>query len=257
MIRPARDRLGGSARSLARRALAAVARRAERPELIATFYSGARQLLHEEIAIKAVLGAVLRRDATYVDVGTNRGQLLAAALAAAPEGRHVAFEPIPQLAAELRRSFPQVDSRQLALSAEPGTAQFCHFRTMDGWSGLRRSPEISDERGTPEYIEVSLSTLDIELAELEPRVIKIDVEGAELQVIQGGRSLLAATKPFVIFEHAAAAAALYGSPSVALFHSLEELGYEIFAITGDGPYTPADFAASTGVVNWFARPRRS
>jgi FkbM family methyltransferase len=241
--------------SLTHRALGAVARRVERPELVATFYSGARRLLHEEIAIKAVLAAVLRRDATYVDVGTNRGQLLGAALATAPAGRHVAFEPIPQLAAQLKRSFPQVDTRQLALSSEPGTAEFCHFRTMDGWSGLRRSPEVSDERGAPEYIDVSLSTLDIELAELVPRVIKIDVEGAELQVVQGGSALLAATKPFVIFEHAAAAAALYDSPSVALFDSLGELGYEIFTITGDGPYTRAGFAASTDVVNWFARPR--
>jgi FkbM family methyltransferase len=240
--------------SLTHRVLSAVARRVERPELVASFYSGARQLLHEEIAIKAVLAAALRRDATYVDVGANRGQLLAAALATAPEGRHIAFEPIPQLAAELGRSFPQVDTRRLALSAEPGTAEFCHFRTMDGWSGLRRSPEVSDERGAPEYIEVSLSTLDIELAELEPRVIKIDVEGAELQVVQGGSSVLADTKPFVIFEHVAAAAALYGSPSVALFDTLSELGYEIFTITGDGPCPRASFAASTGVVNWFARP---
>jgi FkbM family methyltransferase len=241
--------------SLTHRALGAVARRVERPELVATFYPGARQLLHEEIAIKAVLAAVLRRDATYVDVGTNRGQLLGAALATAPAGRHVAFEPIPQLAAQLKRSFPQVDTRQLAVSSEPGTAEFCHFRTMDGWSGLRRSPEVSDERGAPEFIEVSLSTLDIELAELQPRVIKIDVEGAELQVVRGGSTVLAANKPFVIFEHAAAAAALYGSPSVALFDLLGELDYEIFTITGDGPYTRAAFAASTGVVNWFARPQ--
>jgi FkbM family methyltransferase len=243
--------------SLTHRALSAVARRVERPELVATFYSGARELLHEEIAIKAVLAAALRDHATYVDVGTNRGQLLGMALATAPEGRHVAFEPIPQLAAELRRSFPQVDTRELALSAEPGTAEFCHFRTMDGWSGLHRSPEISDERGAPEYIEVSLSTLDVELAGLEPGVVKIDVEGAELQVVQGGRNVLAAKKPFVIFEHVAAAAALYDSPSAALWDALHELGYEIFTITGDGPCTRSDFAASTGVVNWFARPRAS
>jgi FkbM family methyltransferase len=243
--------------SLTHRALSAVARRVERPELLATFYSGARELLHEEIAIKAVLGAALRDHATYVDVGTNRGQLLGMALATAPEGRYVAFEPIPQLAAELRRSFPQVDTRELALSAEPGTAEFCHFRTMDGWSGLHRSPEISDERGAPEYIEVSLSTLDIELAGLDPGVIKIDVEGAELKVVQGGRNVLAAKKPFVIFEHVAAAAALYDSPSASLWDALHELGYEIFTITGDGPCTRSDFAASTGVVNWFARPQGS
>jgi FkbM family methyltransferase len=243
--------------TLVHRAIASLSRRARRPELLATFYPGARRLLHEEIAVEAVLAAVLREDATYVDVGTNRGQLLRVALRAAPAARHVAFEPIPELAAELRREFPLLDSRQLALSAQPGTAEFCHFRTMDGWSGLRRSLEVSDERGAPEYIEVRVSTLDIELAELQPRVIKIDVEGAELDVVQGGREVLARAKPFVIFEHVPSASALYGSPPAAVYDELRSLGYEIFAITGEGPFERDEFTAREDVVNWFARPPAS
>ncbi len=236
------------------RGLASVARRTQRPELLATFYGGARQLLHEEIAIEALLAALLRHDATYVDVGTNRGQLLSQALRVAPAGRHVAFEPIPELAAELRERFPQVETRELALGAQAGAAEFCHFRTMDGWSGLRRSLEVSDERGDPEYIEVKLSTLDAELHSREPRLLKIDVEGAELEVVRGGRELLAGAKPIVIFEHVAAAAALYGSLSTALWDALTELDYEVFSVTGGGPYTREGFAAARAVVNWLARP---
>jgi FkbM family methyltransferase len=243
--------------TLVPRAIAWLSRRVQRPELLATFYPGARRLLHEEIAVEAVLAAVLRDDATYVDVGTNRGQLLRVALRAAPAGRHVAFEPIPELAAELRREFPLLDSRQLALSAQPGTAEFCHFRTMDGWSGLRRSLEVSDERGAPEYIEVRVSTLDVELAELQPRVIKIDVEGAELEVVRGGREVLARARPFVIFEHVPSASALYGSPPGAVWDELRALGYEIFAITGEGPFERDEFTAREDVVNWFARPGAS
>jgi FkbM family methyltransferase len=243
--------------TLVHRAIASLSRRVQRPELLATFYPGARRLLHEEIAVEAVLAAVLRDDATYVDVGTNRGQLLRVALRAAPAGRHVAFEPIPELAAELRREFPLLDSRQLALSAQPGTAEFCHFRTMDGWSGLRRSLEVSDERGAPEYIEVRVSTLDVELAELQPRVIKIDVEGAELEVVQGGREVLARAKPFVIFEHVPSASALYGSPPGAVWDELRALGYEIFSITGEGPFERDAFVAREEIVNWFARPAAS
>jgi FkbM family methyltransferase len=243
--------------TLVHRAIASLSRRVQRPELLATFYPGARRLLHEEIAVEAVLAAVLRDDATYVDVGTNRGQLLRVALRAAPAGRHVAFEPIPELAAELRREFPLLDSRQLALSAQPGTAEFCHFRTMDGWSGLRRSLEVSDERGAPEYIEVRVSTLDVELAELQPRVIKIDVEGAELEVVQGAREVLARAKPFVIFEHVPSASALYGSSPGAVWDELRALGYEIFAITGEGPFERDAFTAREEVVNWFARPAAS
>lgn len=241
-------------RAFTHRAISSLGRRLQRPELVATFYAGARRMLHEEIAVQAVLAALLRADATYVDVGTNRGQLLGEALRVAPVGRHIAFEPIPELAEQVRKVFPGVDVRQLAVSAQPGSAEFCHFKTMDGWSGLRRSPEVSDERGHPEYIQVRLSTLDTELAGVSPRVVKIDVEGAELDVVRGGREALARSRPFVLFEHVAAAAALYGSPSTALWDELDGLGYEVFSITGDGPFARDAFAATSGVINWLARP---
>lgn len=125
---------------LLRRVVGSLSRRLDRPELLATFYPTARQELREEISMRGVLASVLRADSAYVDVGANRGQILGEAVRLAPEGRHVAFEPIPRLAAEAKRSFPGVDFRQMALGAEPGAAEFCHFRTLDGWSGLRRSP---------------------------------------------------------------------------------------------------------------------
>ena len=115
-----------------------------------------------------MLASALRNDSIYVDIGSNRGQLLREALRVAPRARHIAFEPIPDLAAELAASFPQVDTRRLALGAAAGSADFCHFRKLDGWSGLRRSPEISDTRGDPEQITVQVSTLDLELAGLRP-----------------------------------------------------------------------------------------
>jgi FkbM family methyltransferase len=237
-----------------RRTIGAVARRLGRPELPAALYAGARQELHEEIAIGAVLASGLRGDATYVDVGTNRGQILREAVRVAPRGRHIAFEPIPALAAALARAFPDVECRQAALGTRPGTARFCHFRSLDGWSGLQRSPEISDERGDPEYITVNVSTLDKEIGDLMPRVVKIDVEGAELGVVDGGRSLLSHARPLVIFEHVAAAAALYGASPDALWDLFTELNYEIFSVTGDGPFTRVAFAENTAVVNWLARP---
>ena len=240
--------------SPARRMLAAASRRLGRPELLAAFYGGARQALREEIAIRAILAGVLRRDATYVDVGANLGQILGEAVRLAPGGRHVAFEPIPAVAAELSRAFPGVDCRRLALGARPGEEQFCHFRKLEGWSGLRRSPEITDEKGDPEFITVAVSTLDAELADSDPAVIKIDVEGAERDVIEGGRALLSRARPVLVVEHVASAARLYGSSSEDLWDLLDGLGYEILAVTGQAPLGRAEFAASTGIVNWLARP---
>jgi FkbM family methyltransferase len=240
--------------ALRRRAVGAVSRRLQRPELLAALYPGTRQALRDEIGIRAVLASTLRSDATYVDVGANRGQVLREAVRVAPRGQHIAFEPIPSVAAELARAFPSVDCRQLALGARADTAQFCHFRSLDGWSGLRRSTEISDQQGDPEYITVTVSTLDAELRERTPCVVKIDVEGAELEVMEGARVLLSTAKPVLIFEHVPAAAALYGHPPGAVWDLLTELGYETFSVLGDGPFVRQAFLDSGEVVNWLARP---
>jgi FkbM family methyltransferase len=239
---------------LVSRAGGAVARRLGRPELLAVLDARARQAQREAVGISAILAATLRGAGSYVDVGTNRGQLLREAARVAPRGHHVAFEPIPALAAEVARAFPEVDCRRLALGASPGVAQFCHFRKLDGWSGLRRSPQVSDERGRPEYITVEVSTLDLELADLTPSIVKIDVEGAELEVLEGGRALLSKVRPMIIFEHVSEASALYGAAPEAPWDLLTDLGYEIFAVTGDGPCTRSAFAEAGSVVNWLATP---
>jgi FkbM family methyltransferase len=240
--------------SLTGRILGAVSRRLDRPELLAAVYPAVRQAGRDEIAIRALLLAALRDGADYVDVGANLGQVLAEAVRVSPHGAHVAFEPIPRVAAELAQRFPSVDCRRLAVGASSGEAEFCHFRKLDGWSGLRRSPEISDERGDPEYITVAISTLDAELDGRDPRVVKIDVEGAELEVLQGGRVLLERARPLVIFEHVAAAAALYGSRSEEVWDLFAELDYEVFTVTGEGPLSRESFATAENVVNWLARP---
>ncbi len=237
----------------ARRAIAWASRRMERPELLAAFYPGARLEWREELAIRAILAASLRPGTTYVDVGTNRGQLLGEAVAAQPRGEQVAFEPVPQLAEELERRFPQVDCRRVALSDRPGSSEFWHFRALDGWSGLRRSPLISDEQGDPQRLEVRVSTLDAELADLRPALVKIDVEGAELGVLEGGRELLRSVKPLLIVECVAAASQLYGATPGAVWDLLDELGYEMLPVTGGAPVA-RDAFGGPAAINWLARP---
>jgi FkbM family methyltransferase len=236
------------------RAVASASRRMGRPELLAAVNAAARQAQREDVGIAAVLACTLHGDGTYVDVGANRGQVLREAVRVAPRGRHIAFEPVPSLAAELSRAFPAVDCRAKAIGARAQTTEFCHFRRLDGWSGLRRNPHISDERGEPEYITVEVSTLDIELEGLRPNVIKIDVEGAELQALEGARSVLRGARPVVIFEHVFDAAESYGVAPGAPWELLSQLGYEIFTATGEGPFDRSRFTAASNVVNWLATP---
>ncbi len=241
--------------AVTRRVIGGVSRRVGRPELLAAVSPQARQSQYDALAVNAVLAGTLRADATYVDVGTNRGQVLREALRVAPHGRHVAFEPIPALAAEVARAFPSVDCRALALGERSQTTQFCHFTALDGWSGLRRQPQVSDERGRPQYITVQVSTLDEQLAGIVPAVLKIDVEGAERGVLEGARATLARARPLVILEHTAEAAALYDTTSDAVWDLAYELGYRIFAVTGEGPFARGQLNAATGTVNWLLVPR--
>ncbi len=238
--------------TFSRRLLGAIARRSGRPELVSAFYAGARTEEQEAIGIAAVLAVRLPPAGCYVDVGTNRGQVLREAVRIAPQAQHVAFEPIPALAAEVRSEFPRVDCRALALGARPERTRFCHFTRLDGWSGLRRNPDVSDEQGAPEYFDVEVSTLDAELAGHTPDVLKIDVEGAELAVLEGGRELLARARPAVVFEHVPAASALYGYGSGELWDLLNVCGYRIMSVTGRGPFERDAFLAASGVVNWLA-----
>jgi FkbM family methyltransferase len=231
-----------------------ISRRLDRPELLAVIDASARREQQEAIGISAALASTLRNDGVFVDVGANRGQILSDAVRVAPRARHIAFEPIPQLAAEIARAFPDVDCRALALGAAAEVSQFCYFTKLDGWSGLRRSNKVTDSQGEPEYITVNVSTLDSELAGITPSVVKIDVEGAELAVMQGGVEMLARARPLLIFEHVHDASALYEASAQDLFELLSEHGYLIYSATGQGPFDGGAFERASDVVNWLAVP---
>src|SRR5262249_9443433 len=101
---------------------------------------------------RVVLASTLAHDSTFVDVGANQGKMLGEALRVAPNGRHLAFEPLPGLASELRLAFPQVDVREIALSDRGGDTSFVHVVNANGYSGLR-------ERDYPPGVEVEEITV--------------------------------------------------------------------------------------------------
>jgi FkbM family methyltransferase len=193
---------------------------------------------HEHLG--AILAAVLAPDGNCVDVGAHGGDVLADFCRLAPDGRHVAFEPLPHMAAILRERFPGVDVREVAVGREPGPAEFAHVVTRPGWSGLRERPTPGDDR--VEKITVSVERLDDALPDdYRPGLIKIDVEGAELGVLEGARNTLAAHHPIVIFEHGLGSADHYGTRPHDVFDLLDGLGYRILDLDGQGPYTRAAF----------------
>ena len=176
----------------------------------------------------------------------------------APRGRHVAWEPLPAFAARLRERFPGVDVREAALGNEAGERAFAHVLDDPGWSGFLARPTPSG--GAVEELDVRVERLDDVLPEgIQPVFVKIDVEGAEEEVILGAQETLRRHRPVVAFEHGRGSADHYGTTPGTIHDLLaDELGYEISGLDGDGPYDIERFIeifASGERVNFVARPR--
>ena len=127
------------------------------------------------------------------DIGANVGQTTEALLACGASV--VALEPNPHCLPTLKHQFgrdPRVTLVQAAVGRAPGRADL-HFRGSSATASLRDDWQ----RGDDKTVEVNVVTLDNLMARHGvPRLLKVDVEGYELEVFLGlGRPI-----PIVYFE---------------------------------------------------------
>jgi FkbM family methyltransferase len=180
----------------------------------------------------------LAAEANCIDVGANVGDVLREIVAIAPHGRHVAYEPLADLAADLERRFPGVDVRNAAVADAPGEATFYRVRSSHSRSSLSASGLEGEDL---QAVQVRIESLDDALgADYAPAFIKIDCEGAEHQVLAGARRILGEHHPLIVFEHGASAAG-FATSTADIHELLDGLGYRIFDIDGDGPFTVQEF----------------
>lgn len=193
--------------------------------------------------MRRLVAFLLRANDSCIDVGANHGGLLAEICRAAPAGRHVAFEPLPELSEELAERFPGVEVRRAAASNRFGTSSFAQVRgAADGWSGLKFRPNPAIAGDDVSEITVPLEPIDeVVDPDLAPALIKIDVEGAEQQVIEGALGTIRTHRPVLIFEHGAGSADAFGTAPDDVWRLLvDESGLRIFDLDGNGPYTLDD-----------------
>jgi FkbM family methyltransferase len=204
---------------------------------------GMRRDLRDHEAFRFLLAATVRADSHTIDVGAHAGDVLGEMLRLSPRGRHLAYEPIPYLFAQLAARFPAAELRNAALSDQSGISTFQHVVDMPGVSGLRRRGGIPADARIEE-IEVTVERLDDTLPEgFAPSFIKIDVEGAELQVMLGAERTIARHRPLIAFEHGAQASDHYGTTPRMMHEFLAGNGYRIFDFAGVGPYDADQFEA--------------
>ncbi len=191
--------------------------------------------------IRLLMAFTLRQDANCIDIGAHAGTILREIVRVSPQGRHIAYEPLPEFAARLAAEFPGVDVRNAAVSDESGEAVFHRMVGGEMQSGLKLRTGTPAEAGQP--FTVRVDRLDDALPpDYMPALIKIDVEGAERQVIEGAMETLTRHAPIVIFEHGPGAQQEYQTSPEQVYDLLVS-GAEmrIFDIDGAGPYSRAQF----------------
>jgi FkbM family methyltransferase len=160
-----------------------------------------------------IMKRCLGRRSVCVDVGCHKGLFLRWMMELATDGTFYAFEPLPELYKNLTASFPfpHVKIFNLALSNKPGIVSFNHVISNPGYSGLlKRRYDRPNE--TDCTISVSTDLLDSVIDQADHvDFIKIDVEGAEYQVLQGAVNTIKKCRPIILFEHGLGGSDCYGT----------------------------------------------
>jgi FkbM family methyltransferase len=179
---------------------------------------------------------LLNRGDTVVDVGAHAGRHLVRFLdCVGAAGRVHAFEPLPAMHAKLARAFrrPNVFLHEVALTDTAGKVEFVVAEGAPEESGLRERVYNNPGSVTPRRIEVTAQTLDHFADSLRGlRFVKIDVEGAEMNVLRGAVGVLERYRPVVSVEYGRPAYGAYGHDAFTLFDFAERHGfamYDIFA----------------------------
>jgi FkbM family methyltransferase len=187
-----------------------------------------------DIQTRKIIKNHLRPDSNCVDVGCHEGEILDLMVKAAPMGKHYGFEPIPSSFQTLATKYKNRENcivLNLALSNERGVSEFNHVISNPSYSGLRKR-EYDKKNEEDHTIQVETQLLDNVIpAGLKIDLIKIDVEGAELLVLEGAEKTISENKPLVIFEHGLGASEFYDSTPEKVFAFFDKLNMQISTLS--------------------------
>jgi FkbM family methyltransferase len=174
-----------------------------------------RRGFHEPELLELMAGLV-KPGRLVIDVGANIGGISIPLARAFPESPVHAYEPNPGAQARFRRNLSLNPAANLtlfsqALGRTKGQGRFHGFTGKDLGLSSFLTPRETGE--TAESIQVEIVCLDqVYLAgDFKVGLIKIDVQGFEIEVLEGAAKLVSRDRPAILFEH-----------EDSLFPSLEE-----------------------------------
>lgn len=206
--------------------------------------------LNAEAPMQKVISELLRTGDFFVDVGANFGlHTLLAAKIVGDKGKIIAVEPVPANLKLLKRNI-QLNNFEKFVSIFPyALIESAHGQVvMNVDDGLSVAASLSSAKKKCKIIRVQSSTLDNCLRDtpFPPKLIKIDVEGAEHEVLKGAQETLSRFKPYLLIEVHSFALPEFGSSAEILSDFLNSIGYskEIISETHgtDGEYYHALFS---------------
>lgn len=202
-----------------------------------------------EPSVQEALRRTVRTGDVVYDVGANIGYFtLAAARLVGPSGRVVAFEPVPWCAEAVARNIElnelaQAEIHAVAVGERSGRARLLVVEEAS-WSHLESTGRHADTREEIDVDVVSVDELVAAGTVPPPAVLKVDTEGAELQVIAGMRETIARHRPRIICE--------LHDTNRRFAALMDELGYRATNLDG-----PAAVVEGDPGIHVLAEPRGS
>jgi len=191
--------------------------------------------IYEAANLRVLLSAVKPNSLAF-DVGANIGLMSAPLLSKERTLQVISVEPSPNTYACLQRTVadsPYGDrwtAKPVALGEREGTVDFfCADPALALFDGIKDTQRA----GATRRVTVPLTTLDsLWIARHRPDVcvIKIDVEGADLGVLQGARECIRTRQPLLMVEWNSANLASYGCAEGRLLSFAQEVGYAVYAM---------------------------
>jgi len=178
-----------------------------------------------------IMRRVMRPDSGAIDVGAFEGGMLRHMERFSPDGSLFAFEPLPGRVERLKQRFPRAHIYPYAVGASPGEAVYYEFLEHPPLSGLRRRESALPD-ATVREVRVTVETLDRVIPDgVRIDFLKIDVEGGELGVFEGGANTLQRNAPVVVFECGIGGADQFGTKPEDVFDAVQACGLTISALS--------------------------